>query len=204
MKKILVLLMGLAVFAASASDFRSQSLINGSEVRVVDNTTKAFGDTNVYYRLPNGQYTYSFTSTNVVLFVTNGVSGAGTNATVVNTNFISPGAFAASGSAGHNFDGTPNSNASFSMTLKTLGVLQTNAVTVTLERSANGTDYDAVSTFQFAYTITTNISRCVMTNLPSAFLTGASTIRIKSIAADDNGSDGTNVVEKASINIWAQ
>lgn len=207
MKKILTILCLVASLSVYAADFTSSSLLSGSNLRVLDSvtatTTLAPGATNVYYAKPDGTtYTYSFTSTNILLDVTNAVTGAGTNRTVVNTNVVSQGAFAEAPVTSLD-DGNVNPNATISATFKASAAAQTNTITIAFERSADGMGYDGSNpVLSIALTCNSPTSTTYVTNVPSAFLTGIRAVRVKSITTDDHASNGTNILEKLSFNQW--
>lgn len=202
MKKILfVSVLMVTLLQVRAANFVAQDLLAGSNVLLKDNTTLTFGDTNIYYLRPNGSYTYSYTSTNYVPVYTNSVLLS--NLTSVVTNMVSPGAFASSASPGHNFDGTPNSNAALS--INGIGVDDggTNTITVILERSVDGATYDYGTTFTASFLCGGTTNKTLCTNIASAFLTGVKTVRIKSIAANDVAGNSTNTIKSIKLGIWA-
>lgn len=77
----------------------------------------------------------------------------------------------------------------------------TNTVTFTVQRSADGVNYDGGTTWAFTTPADVSlVGRTMITNVPSWFVVGAQTLRISSISFATNSFGYTNAIQLLSLN----
>lgn len=191
MKKIIFAIgLALSTLVATAAPQTFYSLLGSTNTAV--NLTA--GTT-----VTNGTVGYTYTNNlgNAVVAGQYAITNLFTNGSVIYTNYgpYQAGVFQTwSGIALST--GEPNNNATLSITVQGKEVGDTNTTVVTLKKTVDGSTFaTAGGAFSFAVTVqnmgTSNV--CYVTNLPSAFVQGASGIAVDTIAPG-SATGATNLV----------
>jgi len=188
-KHLLVLgvaLTALVIARLIAGPFSSQSLINGQAIVVEQ---------------PASATALAITATNTAIKYTNDLGQiitAGTNAGGITYGTWSR-AVAIRGNA-------IGDAAQYTLTLNIPASANgtSNTVTVTLERSVDGTNYDQLNTWAGVTTaVATNARTTLITNVPTAFTTGAAYIRAGTISFATNVFGYTNYIDSLRLGTFA-
>ncbi len=186
MKKFL-LATGLfvAIFIMVGGPYTTQSFINGTSVSISHLATNV---------------TTTYLSTNLATIYVNDLGQSITNGT--NASGVYYGAWGrpvrvASDSLGQ--------AAPYSVSITTPASHATNTITVLLQRSPNGTDFDALNaTWSFVVPADSSaVGQTMVTNVPTWFTTGASHIRVYSLAYATNSTGFTNSITAIKFNGFA-
>lgn len=191
--KLVSLVAGLALsFTASAYDFKTLSLINGSDLTLADAAGVMSTTTGALYKQPNGNFGYANSYSNIV---------AGT--VVVNSNrYVLP--WVSYAEIFPQGDGTVQAGLALTVSTYVTNAASTNCMTIVIERSGDAVNWDERGTFSFNSPLGTVTTNTVQTNLPSAFMIGTRYIRIKQATNNTAaGSVGSMFLNKAYISGWS-
>ncbi len=186
------LLLASSLFAAVlctimvlAGPYSSQSLINGTSVSIAYAAAAT---------------TTTYLSTNTAIAYVNDLGQTVTNGT--NAAGITYGAWGRPVRVSS--DGLGQA-APYSVSITTPASHATNTITVLLQRSHNGTDFDQLGqTWSFVVPADTSaVGQTMLTNVPTWFVTGASHIRVFSLAYATNSAGFTNSISGLKFNGFA-
>ncbi len=187
MKKLLLIsLLGAALggIIGRTGPYSSQSFING---------------TGLYVNYPTN---YTFTNTDTGVTYTNDLSQVVTAGT--NAGGISYGAWGRAVRVSSDALGQ-SSPYTISVTVPaTSAAGATNTIVLTFQRSADGINYDAVGNFAFTLAADlTGAGQTVVTNVPTAFTSGAAWIRCYTIAYSTNAAPFASYIKALRFNGFA-
>ncbi len=188
MKKLLlvsVLAAALGGIIGLSGPYSSQSFINGTSVLIP---------------CPASASTTVFTSTNTATVYTNDlgqVVTAGTNAAGIT--------YGPWGRAVRISSDALGQAAPYSISITTPASHATNTITVLVQRSPNGTDFDNLNqSWSFVVPADTGaIGQTMVTNVPTVFTTGASHLRIFTLTYATNSTGFTNAIGPIRFNGFA-
>lgn len=188
MKKLLLIATLAGAFGAMiglTGPYSSQSFVNGTSVSI------SYLATNV---------TTTYVSTNLATIYVNDLGQSITNGTNASGVYYGPWGRPVRVAS----DGLGQA-APYSISVTTPASHATNTITVLLQRSHNGTDFDALNApWSFVVPADTGaVGQTAITNIPTWFTTGASHVRVFSLAYGTNSAGFTNSISSIKFNGFA-